>query len=330
MNRRHLLRLAAALPLLPRAGRAQTYPTRQITLVVPFAAGGIADAVAPHRAQVERTAGAGRGRGEPGRRGRKSRRADGRGHAADGYTLLATTSALAVNDSASRNKGYATDDLRAVAIVADSPDIMAVHPRNPARTLREFIAAAKEKSFTFASAGTGTGPHIGAEYFFREIAKVKALHVPFGGGAPAVTAAVGNHVDAVWIVLPTVTPHVAQGSLRGLGLASRTRNPAVPDVPTLAEMGFPDFYTGSWVGFFAPARTPDAVVTALNAEINAILGQAEAQEHLRTLGFDPVVENVPAAAARIPARPRRLGQDGPRRRHRGGLTASSNHRRRAN
>ena len=166
------------------------------------------------------------------------------GSAADGYTLLATTSALAVNDSASRNKGYATEDLRAVAIVADSPDILAVHPSNPARSLGEFLAAAKDKSFTFASAGTGTGPHIGAEYFFREIAKVKALHVPFGGGAPAVTAAVGNHVDAVWIVLPTVTPHVAQGSLRGLGLAGRTRNPAVPDVPTFAEQAFPDSTPG--------------------------------------------------------------------------------------
>ena len=300
MNRRHLLRLTAALPLLPHVARAQTYPTRQITLVVPFAAGGIADAVARLTAPklserlgqavvVENRAGAG---GNLGARMVA-------GSAADGYTLLATTSALAVNDSASRNKGYATDDLRAVAIVADSPDILAVHPRNPAKSLPEFIAAAKEKSFTFASAGTGTGPHIGAEYFFREIAKVKALHVPFGGGAPAVTAAVGNHVDAVWIVLPTVTPHVTQGSLRGLGLASRTRNPAVPDVPTLAEMGFPDFYTGSWVGFFAPARTPDAVVTALNTEINAILAQAEAQERFRTLGFDPVVENVPAAAARF-------------------------------
>jgi tripartite-type tricarboxylate transporter receptor subunit TctC len=183
--------------------------------------------------------------------------------------------------------------------VADSPDILAVHPSNPARTLPEFIAAAKDKSFTFASAGTGTGPHIGAEYFFREIAKVQALHVPFGGGAPAVTAAVGNHVDAVWIVLPTVTPHVAQGSLRGLALASRTRNPAVPDVPTFGEMGFPGFYTGSWVGFFAPARTPDAVVTALNAEINAILSQAEAQERFKALGFDPVIGDVPTAAARF-------------------------------
>ena len=86
-----------------------------------------------------------------------------------------------------------------------------MHPRNPARSLGEFIAAAKDKSFTFASAGTGTGPHIGAEYFFREIASVKAVHVPFSGGAPAVTAAVGNHVDAVWIVLPTVTPHEFPG-----------------------------------------------------------------------------------------------------------------------
>jgi tripartite-type tricarboxylate transporter receptor subunit TctC len=299
-DRRHFLRVAAAstLPVLPHVARAQTYPTRPITLIVPFAAGGIADAVARLTAPklserlgqavvVENRAGAG---GNLGARMVA-------GSAADGYTLLATTSALAVNDSASRNKGYATEDLRAVAIVAESPDILAVHPRNPARTLGEFIAAARAKSFTFASAGTGTGPHIGAEYFFREIAKVKALHVPFGGGAPAVTAAVGNRVDAVWIVLPTVTPHVAQGSLRGLGLASRVRNPAVPDVPTLAEMGFPDFYTGSWVGFFAPARTPEAVVTALNTEINAILSQAEAQERFRALGFDLVLQNAPAAAA---------------------------------
>jgi tripartite-type tricarboxylate transporter receptor subunit TctC len=302
MNRRRLLQFAAAaaLPAFPRVAQAQRYPTRQITLVVPFAAGGIADAVARLTAPklsermgqavvIENRAGAG---GNLGARMVA-------GSAADGYTLLVATSSLAVNDSASRNKGYATEDLRAIAIVADSPDILAVHPGNPAKSLAAFIAAAKDKSFTFASAGTGTGPHIGAEYFFREIAKVQALHVPFGGGAPAVTAAVGNHVDAVWIVLPTVTPHVAQGSLRGLALAGRTRNLAVPEVPTFAELGFPGFSTGSWVGFFAPARTPDAVVTALNAEINAVLGQAEAQERFKALGFDLVIQDVPAAAARF-------------------------------
>src|SRR5262249_33322160 len=115
---------------------------------------------------------------------------------ADGYTLLATTSALAVNETASKNKGFSADDLAAVAIVAFSPDVLAVPPDNPAKDLRQFIANAKDRTFTYGSAGVGTGPHIGAEYFFREVAKVKAVHVPFTGGAPAVAAAIGNHIDA--------------------------------------------------------------------------------------------------------------------------------------
>src|SRR5262249_56437549 len=104
--------------------------------------------------------------------------------APDGYRLLARASALAVNDSASRNKGYATEDLRPVAFVAISPDVIAVHPSNPAKDLKEFVASAKEKSFTYGSAGVGTGPHIGAEYFFPEAAKSKSVHRPFTGGAP--------------------------------------------------------------------------------------------------------------------------------------------------
>jgi tripartite-type tricarboxylate transporter receptor subunit TctC len=211
--------------------------------------------------------------------------------------LLATTSALAVNDSASRSKGYATEDLRAVAIVAVSPDVLAVHPSNPAKDLRSFIATAKEKSFTYGSAGVGTGPHIGAEYFFREVAKVKAVHVPFTGGAPAVTAAIGNHIDAVWLVLPTVTPLISQGTLRGLGLASPTRNAAVSDVPTLGEMGFPNVHTGSWVGFFAPAKTSDTVVAKLNAEINQIISEPEAQQRLKSIGFEALLKNPGETAA---------------------------------
>src|SRR5205809_4558179 len=255
---------------------AQTYPSQNVTVLVAFAAGGIADVVARLVGQklterlaqtvvVENRGGAG---------GNLAARAVA-GAAPDGYTLLATTSALAVNDTASRNKGYATEDLRAVAIVAVSPDVLAVHPSNPAKDLREFIAAAKEKSFTYGSAGVGTGPHIGAEYFFREVAKVKAVHVPFTGGGPAVTAAIGNHVDSIVLTLPTVVPPITQGLLRGLGLASATRNAAVPDVPTYGEMGFPNVYSGSRVGFFAPARPPDAIVTKLNAEINAIMREPE-------------------------------------------------------
>src|SRR6201982_4253612 len=110
------------------------------------------------------------------------------------------------------------------------------------------------RSFTYGSAGVGTGPHIGAEYFFREIAKMQAVHVPFTGGAPAVTAAIGNHVDAIVLTLPTVVPSITQGLLRGIGLASAARNSAVPNVPTYGQSGFPNVYCGSLVRFFVAAK----------------------------------------------------------------------------
>ena len=132
------------------------------------------------------------------------------GAAPDGYTLLATTSGLAANITASKNSGFEQNDLRPVAFVAISPDVIAVHPSNPAKDLKEFIANAKDKSFTYGSAGAGTGPQIGAEYFFKEVAKVKYVHVPFQGGAPAITATLGNHVDALVLTLPPVVPHISQ------------------------------------------------------------------------------------------------------------------------
>ncbi len=284
---------AAVLPVLARPCAAQTYPAQNITFVVSFAAGGIADVVARLVGQklserlgqtvvVENRGGAG---------GNLAARAVSSANP-DGYTILATTSALAVNETASKNKGYSAADLSAIALVAISPDVLAVHPSNPAKDLKQFIATGRDKSFTYGSAGVGTGPHIGAEYFFREVAKVKAVHVPFTGGAPAVAAAVGNHVDAIVLTLPTVTPQINQGALRGLGLASATRNAAVPDVPTYGEMGFPDVYSGSWVGFFAPAKTPENVLAKLNAEINEIIKGSEAQEKLKAIGFDPMVKNL--------------------------------------
>src|SRR3954469_2656610 len=222
---------------------AQAYPSQNLTVLVAFPAGGLADIIArlvstklearlKQSIVVENRGGAG------GNIAAKTVFTA----APDGYTLLATTTGLAVNMTASKNRGFEMDDIRPVAIVAISPDVIAVHPSNPAKDLKEFIANAKEKSFTYGSAGVGTGPHIGAEYFFSEVAKVKSLHVPFTGGAPAVQATVGNHVDAVVLTLPTVTPQITQGTLRGLGLASATRNTAVPNVPTYGEMGFPNVY----------------------------------------------------------------------------------------
>src|SRR5215469_6863656 len=154
--------------------RAQTYPTQNITFVVGFAAGGIADVIARlvgqklserlgHTVVVENRGGAG---------GNLAAKAVSIA-APDGYTILATTTALAVNETASKSKGFSVDDLRPVAIVAYSPDVLAVHPSNPAKDMREFIANGRAKSFTFGGPGVGTGPHIAAEYFFREVAKVQ-------------------------------------------------------------------------------------------------------------------------------------------------------------
>jgi tripartite-type tricarboxylate transporter receptor subunit TctC len=271
--------------------RAQTYPAQNINFQVAFAAGGIADVIARliglklsdrlgHTVVVENRGGAG---------GNIAAKLVSTA-APDGYTLLVTTTGLAVNETASKNKGFSVNDLRAIAIVAISPDVLAVHPSNPAKDLKEFIATAKEKSFNYGSAGVGTGPHIGAEYFFREAAKVKSVHVPFTGGAPAVQSVIGNHIDAIVLTLPTVVPPIVQGLLRGLGLASPTRNSAVPNVPTYGEMGFPNVYSGSWVGFFAPAKTPDAVVAKLNTAINEIMKDPEVLAKLKSIGFDPVIK----------------------------------------
>jgi tripartite-type tricarboxylate transporter receptor subunit TctC len=290
---RSLAGSALLLSCLAHPAAAQTYPAQSITVIVAFPAGGLADIIGrlvstklsdrlKQSVVVENRGGA------AGNIAAKQVA----GAAPDGYTLLTTTSALAVNATASKNKGFEVSDLRPVAIVAISPDVLAVNPSNPAKNLKEFIANAKTKSFTYGSAGVGTGPYIGAEYFFKDVTKVQYVQVPFQGGAPAITALLGNHIDALVLTLPPVTPQIRSGKLRGLGVASDKRNSAIPDVPTYGEMGYPNFYSGSWVGFFAPAKTPDAVVAKLNAEINAVMKEPDSLQQLAKNGFDPVVKNA--------------------------------------
>jgi tripartite-type tricarboxylate transporter receptor subunit TctC len=289
--------IAVAALLLAKPAPAQDYPTRNINVLVGFAAGGAADVIARQVGQrlserlgqtvvVENRGGAG---------GNIAGKIVSNA-APDGYTLLTMTSSLAVSETASKNKGFSVYDLRPIAIVAYSPYVIAVHPSNPAKDLKEFVANGKEKSFTFGSPGVGTGPHIGAEYFFREVAKVKSVHVPFGN-ARAEVALLGGHVDALVISLPAVTTAINQNQVRGLALANETRSPAVPQVPTLDEGGFPNVHHGSWIGFFAPARTPDAVMTKLNAEINQIMQGADVQAKLKSLGFDVTIKPLPEATA---------------------------------
>lgn len=283
--------------IVAKPASAQDYPARNINVLVGFAAGGAADVIARQVGQrlgerlgqtvvVENRGGAGGAIA-----GKMVSNA-----APDGYTLLTMTSSLAISETASKNKGFSVDDLRTVAIVAYSPYVIAVHPSNPAKDLKEFVANGREKSFTFGSPGVGTGPHIGAEYFFREVAKLKAVHVPFGN-ARAEVALLGGHVDALVISLPAVTTAINQNQVRGIALANETRSPAAPQVPTLDEGGFPNVHHGSWIGFFAPARTPDAVVARLNTEINQIIQGEDVQAKLKSLGFDVTIKPLPEATA---------------------------------
>jgi tripartite-type tricarboxylate transporter receptor subunit TctC len=284
--------IAASLISVAAPAAAQTYPSQNVNVIVAFPAGGLADIIGRLVSSklearlkqgfvVENRGGAG---------GNLAAKAVA-GAAPDGYTLLVTTSGLAANLTASKNRGFEQSDLKPVAFIAISPDVLAVHPSNPAKDLKEFIANAKTKSFTYGSAGAGTGPQIGAEYFFKEVAKVNYVHVPFQGGAPAITAVLGNHVDALVLTLPPTVPQIVQGKMRGLGVASDKRNSAIPDVPTYGEMGFPGVFSGSWVAVFAPGKTPDAVVTRLNMEINTVMKEPDALEKLKQSGFDPLVKN---------------------------------------
>ncbi len=290
----HLAAGAAALPIGSRVAGAQTYPVQPVTFVVSFAAGGVADVVARLVAQKLGDRGVGKfvveNRGGAG--GNLAARVVSTA-AADGYTVLATTTALAVNATASKNKGYATEDLRAVAVVALASDVMAVHPSSSAKTMQELIKSAGDKGISFGTPGLGTGPYIAAAYFYQEIAKIKAVHVPFSGGAPAVAAAIGNHVEVINVSLPSAASQIEQGALRGLGIPSPQRNSALPNVPTFGEAGYPNFHSATWVGFFLPAKTSDTIAEKLNAEINEVIKAPESQQKLKALGFEPMVKSLP-------------------------------------
>jgi len=288
---------------------AQTYPAGKITIIVAFAPGGFADTMARLVAQdlgerlhqtivVENHAGGG-----------GNIAASLVAHAAaDGYTLLATTTALAINETLAANKQFSANDLKTVAIVTSSPEALLTSPSNPADSLSAFIKGMNGKVINFASAGVGTGSHIEAEYFFKILAKAPAQHIPYQGGAPAVTATIGNQVDLLAATLSSeVAAQINSGRLKGLGIAAAKRATVVPNVPTYAEQGFPNFTAASWVGFFAPAKTNPRVVETLNLAINQVMTSHEGRARLANLGFDPMTGSQAEADKMFNAEIRKWG-----------------------
>ncbi len=281
---------ALACALSTRHAEAQTYPDRDITFIVAFAPGGVADTVAR---MVSQGVGARLGRtviveNRGGAGGNIAAAAVARA-ASDGYTLLVTTTAVAINETLRTNNGFSAKDLKTIAVVASSPESLITSADNPANNLAEFLKAAKGKSINFGTAGVGSGSHIAAEYFFKEIAKISAVHVPFQGGAPAMNATMGNQIDLLATTLGGgAAGQIAGGRVKGLGVASEKRATVVPNVPTFAEAGYPGFEAASWVGIFAPAGTSTEIVAKLNATVDEVMKDPQLREKLTSIGFDPI------------------------------------------
>src|SRR5438094_471421 len=277
--------LLSCLVLGSVAVHAQSFPSRPVRFAMAFAPGGIADTIARSVGQkmserigqpvvVETKSGAG------GMVGAKYVAAA----APDGYTVLVTTTALAIN--ASTKEGVPLADLAPIAIAASTPTIFAVNGTATAKDLMDFVRNVKGGRFTFASAGIGSAEHLAGEYVFRSVPGLEATHVPFQGGSPVNTAIVSQQVDLASTTLPTALAFVRQQTMRVLAVASHQRMALLPNVPTLAESGFPDFENASWIAFFAPARLPDTLALYLNSEINQALRQPDVRERLAAIGLD--------------------------------------------
>lgn len=280
------LSIALVGPVWTRAQAQSNYPTQRITIIVGFAPGGPVDVIARiigenlqrrwnQTVVIENRVGAG---------GNVAAAAVSRA-SADGYTLLFTATGVAINQSLYEKPGYAIRDLTPISIAASNSLIFAVHPSNPAKSFAALRELHRTKSFTFGTAGVGSGAHITAEYVFRVLAKVDAIHTPFQGSPKAVSALLGNHIDLVTVPLPDAIRHVQQGALRALVVSGTARVEGLPDVPTFPQVGIPDFASYGWIAMFAPARTPAVVAEKLNATVNQILDQPDVKARLGALGF---------------------------------------------
>src|SRR5215469_13900685 len=280
------LALLAAWWATPAHAQAETYPNRKITFLVGFAPGGGIDTFARVVAQALNE--------QLGYQIVVENRAGAASNIAaklvaesvpDGYTLLFTGNSYAINQTFYKNPGYATDDLAPVAFVALDSQAFAVNADNLARSLDGFLAAAQTKPFTFGFGGTSA--RIAAEYLFHVLAKANGQGVPFQSGAPALSALLGRHVDINVGPVAETHPMVMQGSLRALAVTGPRRADALPDVPTLEELGYSGIAINGFIAMLAPARTPVEIRAKLNAAVNQVIAMPSVEQRLRTLGYEP-------------------------------------------
>jgi tripartite-type tricarboxylate transporter receptor subunit TctC len=263
------------------------YPDKPVRLVVAFAPGSSTDIVA--RLLTEQV-GASLGQtvvveNRPGAGGNIATQ-HVMNAAPDGYTLLIHSVAYSVNPSLYAAAGYdAVKDLQAVAMAGVTPNLLYVHPEVKAANLAELLALAKAGTMSYASSGIGTTTHLGAEWLFRSLAKVDVTHVPYQPAA-ATQAVVGGQVPIASTSMPPAVPFVKGGKVRPIAVMSSKRSPALPDVPTVEELGYKGFEDNTWFAVFAPAKTPTALLDQLNAEINKALQARVVRERFEQLSLD--------------------------------------------
>jgi tripartite-type tricarboxylate transporter receptor subunit TctC len=276
------------------------YPDRPVRIIVPFPAGGPADALARIVGEkltqslgkpfiVENKAGAGGNIGmEQGARAM-----------ADGYTLtLAPVGNLTVAPALYPKLPYdPAKDFAPITVLASVPNVLIVHPSVPAKTLADLVGLAKAKpgSLNYASAGNGSIPHLAGE-LFKRMAGIDIVHVPFNGVAPATNAVLAGDVQMFFAQSSAALPYLRAGKVVALGVATSKRIAAAPDLPTIAEQGFPEFEATSWYSLVAPAGTSAAVIDRLHAEIVRALREPDVRERISGLGAEPV-GNSPAEFA---------------------------------
>jgi tripartite-type tricarboxylate transporter receptor subunit TctC len=305
LGRRKFLYLAAgaaAQPAVARIARAQSYPARPVRVIVPYAPGGPTDVFGRLIAQklseqlgrqffVENIGGAGGNIGM-GRAARADR---------DGHTVVMVATPLAINPSLYDSVPFdPIKDFDPVTLAVSTTTVLAVHPSVPAQTTRDLVVLirANPGKYSFASPGTGTPSHLLGE-LFRLSLNLDLVHVPFNSGGLAIGSNLAGHTPLSFGTPPPALPHLKDGKLRALAVTSKARVPTLPDVPTMAEAGYPGVEGESWFAVAVPAGTPKEIVALLNREIVKAMALPDVKERLTTLGFDSIASSPEEFGARI-------------------------------
>ena len=293
----------SVLSALGAVAPAQDYPSKPIRLIVGFPPGGSNDIIARYIApKLGEALGAQVVvENRPGANATIATEFVARA-APDGYTLtLASASPLAISPHTYTKIGYDTlRDFAGITTVAMTPELVAVHPALPVRSLQELIALARAQpgKLNFASAGNGGLPHLAIE-LFKSLAKVNVQHVPYKGASPAAVDVIGGHIEGMIMDFPAIYTHVKQGKMRGLALAAEKRTALMPEIPTAAEQGLPGLLAVNWFAVMAPAKTPRAVQDKLHATLVRVASAADMKERFNAIGIESMTSPSPEAFAKF-------------------------------